>query len=95
MAAGVIELHGTVIGMIAALKLCDRAMWHLPLNGWLRGKVADHLGIKTSYVDNARYVLRTKVKNLRKAGLLSMSPETEMGWARAKNTHKVVKGAAR
>ncbi|MER5384396.1 sigma factor-like helix-turn-helix DNA-binding protein [Streptomyces sp. NPDC002688] len=93
--AGVIELCDTLTDMINGLKPRDRAVWQLTLDGLSQGEIADRLGIKTGDVENARFAFRTKVKTMRKNGLLTVPPEIDAEWVRTTSARAAAKGAGR
>ncbi|WP_330242625.1 hypothetical protein [Streptomyces sp. NBC_00525] len=78
----VAALCDTVTAMIDALKPRNRAVWHMTVDGFAPGEIADALGIKLYDVNNALYTLRTKAKALRQKGELVIPPSIEAEWAR-------------
>ncbi|WP_331723333.1 hypothetical protein [Streptomyces sp. NBC_00105] len=78
----IVALCDTVTGMIDALKPRNRAVWHMTIEGYSPGEIADALEIKLGDVNNALYTFRTRVKTLRQRGELVVPPSLEVEWAR-------------
>lgn len=82
--ADVADLCDTLTAMINRLKPRDRAVWIMTVDGLSQGEIADVLGIKVGDVENARYGLRSKVRNLRRRGELPIPEAIEAEWARTR-----------
>ncbi|MFJ2598903.1 RNA polymerase sigma factor [Streptomyces erythrochromogenes] len=78
----VVALCDTVTGMIDTLRPRNRAVWHMTIEGYTPGEIADALEIKLGDVNNALYTFRTKIKTLRQRGELVIPPTLEAEWAR-------------
>ncbi|MFI8449065.1 hypothetical protein [Streptomyces erythrochromogenes] len=78
----IVALCDAVTAMIDALKPRNRAVWHMTIEGYTPGEIADALGIKLGDVNNALYTFRTKVKKLRQQGELGIPATVEAEWAR-------------
>ncbi|MFE6912249.1 RNA polymerase sigma factor [Streptomyces erythrochromogenes] len=89
----VIALCDTVTAMIDDLKPRNRAVWHLKIEGYTPGEIADVLGIKLTDVNNALYTFRSKVKMLRQRGQLAVPTSLEVEWARRRELDARMAGA--
>lgn len=78
----VTALCNTVTAMIETLRPRNRAVWHMTIEGYAPGEIADALDIKIGDVNNALYTFRTKVKTMRQRGELVIPPSLEAEWAR-------------
>ncbi|GAA1141703.1 LuxR C-terminal-related transcriptional regulator [Streptomyces javensis] len=78
----VADLCNTVTDIMNSLKPRDRAVWRLTVDGLTQNEIADVLGIKAGDVENARYGLRNKIRQLRQSGELHVPPSIQAEWAR-------------
>ncbi|MFD7965903.1 AAA family ATPase [Streptomyces zaomyceticus] len=75
-------LCNTVTALIETLRPRNRAVWHMTIEGYAPGEIADALDIKIGDVNNPLYTFRTKVKTMRQQSELATPPSLEAEWAR-------------